>query len=80
MIPKIIHYCWLSDEPVPAKLQKCINSWRKCCPDYEIIKWDTKRFDVNSCGLTKEAFAAKKWAFAADYIRTYALYTMGGYI
>lgn len=78
MIPKIIHYCWLSNDPIPPNLQKCINSWKKRCPDYEIIKWDTNRFDIYSVNLVREAFENKKYAYAADYIRTYALYNWGG--
>lgn len=78
MIPKIIHLCWLSGDPYPRKIQLCIDTWKKYCPDYEIILWDTKRFDVNSTPWTKQAFEAKKYAFAADYIRLYAIYNYGG--
>ena len=77
-IPKIIHYCWLSNDPVPEKLQQYMATWKKHMPDYEYIKWDFSRFDINSSIWVKEAFEAKKYAFAADYIRLYALYTMGG--
>ena len=78
MIPKIIHYCWLSDEPFPKKIRKCMETWKKTHPDYEIVRWSTKNFDINSIPYVKEAFEAQKWAFAADYIRMYALYTQGG--
>ena len=78
MIPKRIHYCWLSDEPFPRKIRKCMDTWRKTHPDYEIVRWSTENFDVESIPYVKEAFEAKKWAFAADYIRMYALYTEGG--
>lgn len=78
MIPKIIHYCWLSNDPVPEELQRYMKSWKKYLPDYEFIKWDFSRFDINSSIWVKEAFENKKYAFAADYIRMYALYTMGG--
>lgn len=78
MIPKIIHFCWLSDDPYPQEIQRCLDSWKKILPDYEIWKWDRKRFDINSVPWTKEAFEAKKYAFAADYIRLYALYNYGG--
>lgn len=78
MIPKIIHFCWLSGEPYPNKIQYCINSWKEKLPDYEIRLWDLFRFDVNSSIWCKEAFESKKYAFAADYIRCYALYTEGG--
>lgn len=78
MIPKVIHYCWLSDQPFPAKIQRCIDSWRKTHPDYEIKRWSTKNFDIDAVPYVREAFDARKWAFAADYIRMYALYTEGG--
>lgn len=78
MIPKIIHLCWLSGDPYPEKIARCISTWKKHLPDYEIMLWDTKRFDVNSTPWTKEAFEAKKYAFVADYIRFYAVYNYGG--
>lgn len=78
MIPKRIHYCWLGDDPYPEKIQYCIDSWKKILPDYELILWDRQRFDIDSVPWVREAFDAKKYAFAADYIRCYALYTMGG--
>jgi hypothetical protein len=78
MIPKKIHYCWLSKENIPLNLKMCINSWNEIMPDYEIILWDKSRFDINSVFFVKEACKVKKWAFAADYIRLYALYSEGG--
>ena len=78
MIPKIIHYCWLSGDPYPEKIKYCIDSWKKFLPDYEFMLWDLNRFDINSSIQVKEAFEVKKYAFAADYIRLYALYTYGG--
>lgn len=78
MIPKIIHYCWLSGEPYPKLINQCINSWKKIMPDYEIILWDTNRIDINSNKWLKQAYENKKYAFAADYIRFYALYNYGG--
>jgi len=78
MIPKKIHYCWLSGEPLPGNLEKCVDSWRSVFNDYEIIVWDAQRFDINAVPFVKEACAARKWAFAADYIRLHALYEEGG--
>lgn len=78
MIPKIIHYCWLSNEPFPAKIEACLSSWREHLPDYEFMLWDTNRFDINKELWTKQAFETKKYAFASDYIRLYALYHYGG--
>lgn len=78
MIPKKIHFCWLSGDAYPPKIQKCIDSWKKMFPDYEIIKWDLTRFPIEKSPWVKEAFEAKKYAFAADYIRFYTLYTEGG--
>lgn len=78
MIPKKIHYCWLSNDPMPQQLQKCVDSWKKILPDYEIVKWDLNRFPLVKSLWVKQAFEAKKYAFAADYIRLYALATEGG--
>lgn len=78
MIPKLIHYCWLSGDPFPNRIQQCIDSWKLRLPDYQFVLWDTKRFDIDSCVWTAQAFRNKKYAFAADYIRLYALYNYGG--
>ena len=78
MIPKIIHLCWLSGDPYPRKIQKCLDSWDKYLKDYEIVLWDTNRFDLKSSIWVKQAFENRKYAFAADYIRFYALFHFGG--
>ena len=78
MIPKVIHLCWLSGDPYPAKIVKCLQSWKKYLSDYEIVLWDTKRFDLNSSIWVRQAYEKRKYAFAADYIRFYALYYYGG--
>lgn len=78
MIPRKIHFCWLSNDDYPPLIRHCLNTWKDVLPEYEIILWDTKRFNVNSISWVKEAYDAKKYAFAADYIRLYAVYTEGG--
>lgn len=78
MIPKKIHYCWLSGDPFPKKIKQCMDTWRKVMPDYEIKVWNTHNFDVDSVPFVREAYEHRKWAFAADYIRMYALYHEGG--
>ena len=78
MIPKIIHYCWLSKDPIPKDMQMFIDGWYEKLPDYEFMLWDFNRFDIHSSQWVKEAFSKKKYAFAADYIRLYALYNYGG--
>ena len=78
MIPKKIHYCWLSGDLLPRKIRKCMDTWRRVMPDYELKLWDTNNFDVTSVPFVHEAFRERKWAFAADYIRMHALYTEGG--
>lgn len=77
-IPKKIHYCWFGENPLPELAVKCIESWNKYCPDYEIIKWDESNFDINCCPYVKEAYEAKKWAFVSDVARLYALVNYGG--
>jgi len=78
MIPKKIHYCWLSEDDIPFNIQTCINTWKEVMPEYEVILWDKNRFDLKSVLFVEEACKVKKWAFAADYIRAFALYTEGG--
>lgn len=79
MIPKVIHYCWLSGDPYPSKIQRCIETWHEVMPDYEIKLWSKDNFDVESApAYVREAINERKWAFAADYIRMYALYHDGG--
>lgn len=78
MIPKKIHYCWLSGDPYPEDIQKYMQTWQEKLPDYEFVLWDTNKFDLNSSLWCRQAFDAKKYAFAADYIRMYAIYTEGG--
>lgn len=78
MIPKIIHYTWFSGEPFPEIIQKCINSWHKFMPEYEYRLWDYDAIkDIDSVWL-KECLAQRKWAFAADFVRTYAIEKFGG--
>lgn len=78
MIPKIIHYCWFGQGKKPDIILKCIESWKKNCPDYEIIEWNETNFDVNLNQYVKEAYKKRKWAFVSDYVRLFALYKFGG--
>ena len=78
MIPKIIHYCWFGGAPLPELTKKCIESWKKYCPDYEIKQWNETNFDVNFCDFAKEAFQTKKWAFLSDCARLKIIYQEGG--
>lgn len=78
MIPKIIHYCWLSNDPIPENLKSCISTWEDKLSDYKFIKWDFNRFEKESSRWVSEAFDNKKYAFACDYIRLYAVYHYGG--
>lgn len=78
MIPKIIHYCWFGRGPLPELAQKCIASWKKYLPDYEIKEWNEDNFDVNIIPYTAEAYKAKKYAFVSDYARFWILHQYGG--
>ena len=77
-IPKVIHYCWFGGNPLPELVRNCIKSWKKYCPDYEIVEWNESNFDIHSNLFVEQAYQAKKWAFVADYVRLYALYHCGG--
>lgn len=78
MIPKIIHYCWFGGKPLPEDAEKCIRSWEKFFPDYEIKRWDESNFNVNIIPYTSQAYAGKKYAFVSDYARFWILYNYGG--
>lgn len=78
MIPKIIHYCWFGRNPLPELARKCIDSWKKYLPDYEIKEWNEDNFDVNIIPYTAEAYAQKKYAFVSDYARFWILHKYGG--
>lgn len=79
LIPKIIHYCWFSGNPIPGPLKKCINSWHEKCPDYEIIRWDESNYDVGKHISTKQAYEAGNWGFVTDVVRLELMYEFGGF-
>lgn len=78
MIPKKIHYCWFGRNPKPALAEKCIASWKKYCPDYEIIEWNEDNFDLDCNGYTRYCYDNKKWAFLSDFVRIEIIAQQGG--
>lgn len=78
MIPKIIHYCWYGRGKMPELAVKCIESWKKYLPDYELKEWNEDTFDISRNQYVREAYENRKFAFVTDYVRLYALYTEGG--
>lgn len=78
MIPKKIHYCWFGGNPLPELAIKCIKSWKKFFPDYEIIEWNENNYDVHKIPYISQAYEAKKYAFVSDYARFDILYEHGG--
>lgn len=78
MIPKIIHYCWFGNSEKPKIINDCIESWRKYCPEYEIIEWNESNFDCCQIEFSKDAYEDKKWAFVSDYARLKIIYDHGG--
>lgn len=77
-IPKIIHYVWVGGKDKPNDIQKCMKTWKKHLEEYQIIEWSESNFDIQSNTFVKHAYEQKKWAYVSDYIRAYAIYTMGG--
>ena len=79
MIPRVIHYCWFGKNPKSELINKCIESWKRFCSDFEIKEWNEDNFDLlNSCAYVKEAYEARKWAFVSDYVRHHVLNEFGG--
>lgn len=77
-IPKKIHYCWFGDNEMPEKNKACIESWKKFCPDYEIIEWSEKNYDYTKNRYMYQAYQCKKWGFVPDYARLDIIYQHGG--
>ena len=77
-IPKVIYYCWFGKGKMPRLAEKCIQSWKKYCPDYKIVCLSEENFDITQNKYAKEAYAAGKWAFVSDYARLKILYDNGG--
>lgn len=81
MIPKIVHYCWLSNDELPRSFQMHLENWKKILPDYDFVLWNFEKLNGEEYPCmewTKEAFSAKRYAWASDPIRLYALYKYGG--
>lgn len=77
-IPKIVHYCWFGGKEKPDSVKRCIESWKKFLPDYQLMEWNEDNFNIEKLQYTKEAYAAKKYAFVSDVARIEALYQYGG--
>ena len=79
MIPKIIHYTWLGENPLPDLAERCIASWHKHMPDWEYKRWDESNFDIAAAPLyVRQAYESRKFAFVSDYVRLWALELYGG--
>lgn len=78
MIPKVINYCWFGKKRMPNDVLKCIQTWKTYCPDYKIVKWDEKNFDIHCNSFVESAYANKAWAFVSDYARLKIIYEYGG--
>ena len=79
LIPKKIHYFWFGGAEKSASVLRCIDSWKKSCPDFEIIEWNDNNYDIHKHPFMEKAFKDKKWAFVSDYIRLKALTEQGGF-
>lgn len=78
MIPKKIHYCWFGGGEKPDAVLKCIASWKKICPDYEIVEWNEENFDVYQTPYLQYCYENRKWAFLSDLARLIIVYQYGG--
>lgn len=77
-IPKIIHYCWFGGKEKPELAKKCIASWKKFCPDYEIVEWNESNFDINMNDFTSHTYKIGKLGFVPDYARLWIIHKYGG--
>lgn len=74
----VLHSFWFSGEEKPELYKRCLDSWHRFCPDFEIIEWNAENYDVSKNAYMREAFEHKKWAFVSDYARLDVLYQYGG--
>jgi|LSQX01.1.fsa_nt_gb hypothetical protein len=78
MIPKTIHYCWFGGAKKTELVNRCISSWRRMMPDWDIREWNEGNFDIRQNRYAEEAYLEQKWAFVSDYVRLKVLYEYGG--
>lgn len=78
IIPKIIHYFWFSGEKKTEMAKRCIESWERACPDYELMEWNADNYDVSRNAFAHEAYMQKKWAYVTDYARLDTVFMHGG--
>lgn len=78
LIPKVIHYCWFGRTPIPEKYKIWMGSWKKYCPDYDIIEWNEDNYNITKNQYMFQAYESKKWGFVSDYARLDIVYTHGG--
>ena len=78
MVPKKIHYCWFGRGKKPQLAKKCISSWKKVCPDYEIIEWNEENLNIDAYPYAKYCLENKKWAFLSDFVRLVVVAEHGG--
>ena len=78
MIPHTIHYFWFGGGDKPEAVKKCIDSWKKSCPGFEIKEWNEDNYDVHKHPFMERAYNDRKWAFVSDYARLDKLYNYGG--
>ena len=79
MIPRIINYVWIGDRELPEPDRTYVAGWAKACPGWEIRRWGPEDAKDADCSFLRETLAAKKWAFACDWLRLYALSKVGGF-
>ena len=77
-IPKVIHYCWFGGRPIPELYRHWMKSWEQYCPDYEIIEWNERNYDVRKNKYVHQAYEMGKWAFVSDYARIDIIHEYGG--
>lgn len=75
---KKLHYVWFGGKKKPQSVMSYIESWRKFCPEWEIIEWNEETFDTQRYRWVREALSVQRYAFAADFVRLWVLSVYGG--
>ena len=75
MIPKIIHYIWLGEKPIP----QIVNENNKILgKDWKVKIWTNKDFTFEECQYVKEAYSLGLYMYCSDALRFYILNKFGG--
>src|SRR5215813_1902466 len=77
MIPRTIHYCWFGKGPKSDLNKKCLESWHRILPDYQIKEWNETNTPLDGA-YCQTAYSRGLWSRLTNHVRLHTLYSEGG--